>query len=98
MSGEPAQPATTLEEVIERIARSENVWVRVASGDDNNGTWRVRLLDFVAGPEPPGWTARQWVYPNACFEASVQTGQAVSDWIRAGALPVGGRDLGPDPF
>jgi hypothetical protein len=93
MHEETTRFETTLPEAIERVGRSERVWVRAAAAADSAGAWRAQLLELIAGPEPPGWVARRWSYPAASFEASQQTGQTVAEWLATARVPINQREL-----
>lgn len=86
----PADQRTTSDEALEHIAAEPVVWTRVAATRDDNGTWSIRLLELVSGPEaPPSWERHAWGYPRARFEASADSGDVVAKWLSAGRVQVG---------
>jgi hypothetical protein len=93
MLDETSRFETSLPAAIERVGRSERVWVRAAATADNSGAWRARLLELTAGAEPPGWVESRWSYPAASFEASQQSGQTVAEWLTAALVPINQRQV-----
>jgi hypothetical protein len=89
----PNTQRTTLEEALDHIAAEPLVWTRAAAVSDDSSAWALRLLELTSGPEaPPSWEAQTWEYPVALFTASAESGEALSEWLRTGCVPLAGRE------
>ena len=81
--GIPNRNRSELDETIALIEAEAKVWVRIGASFQEDGKWYARLVELTSGAPPPGWKAREWLYPQVFFVASVQTGKAVAKWLRS---------------
>jgi hypothetical protein len=84
---------STLDETIALIEAEPKVWVRIGASLQEDGKWYARLAELTSGAAPPGWTAKEWTYPQAVFVASLRTCKAVAKWLRSAQASVAGRKV-----
>lgn len=87
----PPIQRTTFDQAIDLIASERVIWVRAAAVRRANA-WSVRLLELTGGDPPRGWAQMSWDYPWAHFAAFECSGDAVSGWLKAKALPLAGHE------
>ncbi len=88
--GIPTGNRSELEETIALIEAEAKVWVRIGASLQEDGKWYARLAELTSGAPPPGWKAREWLYPQVFFVANVRTGKAVAKWLRSSEAHVAG--------
>jgi hypothetical protein len=91
--GIPNGNRSELDETIALIQAEAKVWVRIGASLQEDGKWYARLVELTSGAPPPGWTAREWLYPQVIFVASLRTGKAVAKWLRCAEARVAGRTV-----
>ena len=91
--GIPTGNRSELDEPIALIEAEPKVWVRIGASLQEDGHWYARLAELISGAPPPAWTAREWLYPQVVFVASVRTGKAVAKWLRRAEARVAGRKV-----
>ncbi|MGO9180054.1 MAG: helix-turn-helix domain-containing protein [Candidatus Limnocylindrales bacterium] len=92
--GAPRAGQTTGEQAVELIAVEPTVYVRSAAvPGDEDGAWRLRLLELTSGAPPPGWDPAQWTYPKAVLAAATYTGEEVAAWLRDCRATIAGHPL-----
>lgn len=74
------------------LCDEELVWVRSAWRLEGEDTWRLRLLEIVAGSKPPGWDSNSWRYPSLSFFADELPGRYAGQWLMDGTLAVDGHE------
>lgn len=70
----------------------KRVWVRSAWRLEVDESWRLRILEIVAGSKPPRWDEQTWRYPNLAFLAHELPGMAVGRWFDEGCISVDGHE------
>jgi Putative DNA-binding domain len=91
--GVPTGNRSELDETLALIEAEARVWVRIGASLQEDGKWYARLVELTSGAPPPGWKAREWLYPQVIFVASVLTGKAVAKWLRSAQARVAGRKV-----
>lgn len=91
--GVPSGNRSTLDETLALIEAEPKVWVRIGASLQEDGKWYARLAELTSGAAPPGWTAHEWLYPQAIFVASVRSGKAVAKWLGLADARVAGRKV-----
>jgi hypothetical protein len=91
--GIPAGNRSALDETLALIETEPKVWVRIGASVQEDGKWYARLVELTSGVPPPGWTAKEWLYPQVIFVASRRTGKAVAKWLRKAQANVAGRQV-----
>jgi hypothetical protein len=70
-----------LEELAERVAEEQVLWVRAAVCRQRGGPFQLRLLEVTGGEPPAGYGPAGWTYPDARFMSLAMSGEAVASWL-----------------
>lgn len=82
-----------LVDLVAALAAEPTLWVRVGATCPEE-SWRLALLEIIAGEPPPAWQENMWRYERALFTALTLSGKDVAGWLEAQNIALESVELG----